>query len=218
MAAQAQKDLYTALAQAQDQFDEKQAQMQQKREQELQAQFDGLQKQAEKLIDVLFTKPAKFGKDLLGTIHSAVLKPITETLSGAAAAGAMPAMPTRNSSPSWVQRSCAPISNSRRKFATIMPPTSPRGWRFSEATTARSSAPPRTRSAPSITCTGCSRSRKPRPPEGGFFGLASAALRSSLVEHRKSGYNFVWRHYQHRRVRTSDTAHARQVHKFFASR
>jgi hypothetical protein len=85
MAAQAQKDLYTALAQAQDQFDEKQAQMQQKREQELQAQFDGLQKQAEKLIDVLFTKPAKFGKDLLNTIHSAVLKPITETLSGAAA-------------------------------------------------------------------------------------------------------------------------------------
>jgi anion-transporting ArsA/GET3 family ATPase len=52
MAAQAQKDLYTALAQAQDQFEEKQAQMQQKREQELQAQFDGLQKQAEKLIDV----------------------------------------------------------------------------------------------------------------------------------------------------------------------
>ena len=85
MAAQAQKDLFTALAQAQDQFDEKQAQMQQKREQELQAQFDGLQKQAEKLIDVLFTKPAKFGKDLLNTIHSAVLKPITETLSGAAA-------------------------------------------------------------------------------------------------------------------------------------
>lgn len=85
MAAQAQKDLFTALAQAQDQFDEKQAQIQQKREQELQSQFDGLQKQAEKLIDVLFTKPAKFGKDLLNTIHSAVLKPITETLSGAAA-------------------------------------------------------------------------------------------------------------------------------------
>jgi hypothetical protein len=62
MAAQAQKDLFTALAQAQDQFDEKQAQIQQKREQELQAQFDGLQKQAEKLIDVLFTKPANFGQ------------------------------------------------------------------------------------------------------------------------------------------------------------
>lgn len=89
MAAQAQKDLFGELAQAQDQFDEKRAQIQQKlqqqREQELQSQIDGLQKQAVKLIDVLFTKPANFGKDLLNTIHSAVLKPITETLSGAAA-------------------------------------------------------------------------------------------------------------------------------------
>jgi hypothetical protein len=89
MAAQAQRDLFGEVAQAQDQFDEKQAQLQQKlrqqREQELQSQIDGLQKQAEKLIDVLFTKPANFGKDLLNTIHSAVLKPITETLSGAAA-------------------------------------------------------------------------------------------------------------------------------------
>jgi len=32
-----------------------------------------------------FTKPANFGKDLLNTIHSAVLKPITETLGGAVA-------------------------------------------------------------------------------------------------------------------------------------
>ena len=85
LAAQAQKDLFTDLAQAQDQFEEKQAQLQQKREQELQSQIDGLQKQAEKLIDVLFTKPANFGKDLLNTIHSAVLKPITETLGGAVA-------------------------------------------------------------------------------------------------------------------------------------
>jgi len=85
LAAQAQKDLFGELAQAQDQFDEKRAEMQQKREQELQSQIDGLQKQAEKLIDVLFTKPAKFGKDLLNTIHSAVLKPVTETLSGAVA-------------------------------------------------------------------------------------------------------------------------------------
>ena len=85
LAAQAQKDLFTDLAQAQDQFEEKQAQLQQKREQELQSQIDGLQKQAEKLIDVLFTKPANFGKDLLNTIRSAVLKPITETLGGAVA-------------------------------------------------------------------------------------------------------------------------------------
>jgi len=85
LAAQAQKDLFTEIAQAQDQFEEKQAQLQQKREQELQSQIDGLQKQAEKLIDVLLTKPANFGKDLLNTIHSAVLKPITETLGGAVA-------------------------------------------------------------------------------------------------------------------------------------
>jgi len=89
MAAQAQKDLFTEIAQAQDQFDEKRAQIQQKlqqqREQELQSQIDGLQKQAEKLIDVLFAKPQNFGKDLVNTIRSAVLKPVTETLSGAAA-------------------------------------------------------------------------------------------------------------------------------------
>jgi len=85
LAAQAQKDLFTELAQARDQFDEKQAQLQQKREQELQSQIDGLQKQAEKLIDVLFTKPANFGKDLVKTVHSAVLKPVTETLGGAVA-------------------------------------------------------------------------------------------------------------------------------------
>ena len=48
LAAQAQKDLFTELAQAQDQFEEKQAQIQQKRQQEIQSQIDGLQKQAER--------------------------------------------------------------------------------------------------------------------------------------------------------------------------
>ena len=81
MAAQAQKDLFTALSEAQDQFDEKQAQIQQKREQELQSQIDGLQKQAERLFDVLFTKPKNFGKDLANTIHAAVIKPVVETIS-----------------------------------------------------------------------------------------------------------------------------------------
>jgi hypothetical protein len=85
LAAQAQKDLFTEIAQAQDQFEEKEAQLQQKRQQEIQSQFDNLQKQAEKLIDVLFTKPKNFGKDLVNTIHAAVLKPVTETLGGAAA-------------------------------------------------------------------------------------------------------------------------------------
>jgi hypothetical protein len=85
LAAQAQKDLYTEIAQAQDQFEEKQAQLQQKRQQEIQSQFDNLQKQAEKLFEVLFTKPKNFGKDLLSTVHAAVLKPVTETLGGMAA-------------------------------------------------------------------------------------------------------------------------------------
>ena len=85
MAAQAQKDLFTAFSEAQDQFDEKQAQMQQKREQALQSQIDGLQKQAERLFEVLFTKPKDFGRDLASTIHSAVLKPVIETVSGSAA-------------------------------------------------------------------------------------------------------------------------------------
>jgi hypothetical protein len=85
LAAQAQKDLFTEIAQAQDQLEEKQAQLQQKRQQEIQSQFDSLQKQAEKLIDVLFTKPKNFGKDLLSTVHAAVLKPVTETLGGMAA-------------------------------------------------------------------------------------------------------------------------------------
>ena len=60
LAAQAQKDLFTELAQAQDQFDEKQAQirrLQQKREQELQSQIDGLQKQAEKLLTFCSPSP-----------------------------------------------------------------------------------------------------------------------------------------------------------------
>ena len=85
LAAEAQRDLFTALSEAQDQFDEKQAQMQQKREQALQSQIDGLQKQAERLFDTLFTKPKDFGRDLANTIHSAVLKPVTETLSKGAA-------------------------------------------------------------------------------------------------------------------------------------
>jgi hypothetical protein len=85
LAAQAQKDLFTEIAQAQDQFDEKRAQILQKQQQEIQSQFDSLQKQAEKLFDVLFTKPKDFGKDLLNTVHSAVLKPVTEMLGGVAA-------------------------------------------------------------------------------------------------------------------------------------
>jgi len=85
LAAQARKNLFTELAQAEDQLDEKEAQLQQKRQQEVQSQFDNLEKEAEKVIDVLFTKPKNFGEDLLNTVHAAVLKPVTETLGGMAA-------------------------------------------------------------------------------------------------------------------------------------
>src|SRR5579871_4462944 len=43
---------------------------------------------------------------------------------------------------------------------------SPTGCRHSRMTTARSSLPPRTRNAPSITCTSCSRNSKPRAALG----------------------------------------------------
>jgi hypothetical protein len=85
MAAEAQKDLFGELAQARDQFDEKQAQMQQKREQEMESRIDDLQQQAASLFDVLFNRPQAFGKELMNTVRSAVLKPVTDTLSGAAA-------------------------------------------------------------------------------------------------------------------------------------
>ena len=85
LAAQAQKDLFGELAQAQDQFDEKKAQIEQKRIQELQSQIDALQKRAEKLIDVLFTKPRDFGKDLLKTIHEEALKPVVSGFSSVVA-------------------------------------------------------------------------------------------------------------------------------------
>ena len=81
----------------------------------------------------------------------------------AARPGATKAMPAKNSSPNWAPLSFAPISNSRRKSATTTRPTSPPGLRFSRTTTARSSRPLPTRSAPSIICTASSRS-KPRPP------------------------------------------------------
>ena len=90
LAAQAQKDLYTELAQAQDQFEEKRAQIEQKRLQELQQEIDGLQKVSSGLFHTLFTKPQEFGKQLAGTIREAVLKPITEGLGGLVAGAIHP--------------------------------------------------------------------------------------------------------------------------------
>jgi hypothetical protein len=90
LAAQAQKGLYTDLAQAQDQFEEKRAQIAQKRVQELQQEIDGLQKVSSGLFHTLFTKPQEFGKQLAGTIREAVLKPITEGLGGMVAGAIHP--------------------------------------------------------------------------------------------------------------------------------
>jgi hypothetical protein len=90
LAAQAQKDLYTDLAQAQDQFEEKRAQIEQKRVQELQQEIDGLQKVSSGLFHTLFTRLQEFGKQLAGTIREAVLKPITEGLGGMVAGAIHP--------------------------------------------------------------------------------------------------------------------------------
>jgi hypothetical protein len=90
LAAQARKDLYTDLAQAQDQLEEKRAQIAQKRVQELQQEFDGLEKVSAGLFHTLFTKPQEFGKQLGGTIHEAVLKPVTEGLGGMVAGAIHP--------------------------------------------------------------------------------------------------------------------------------
>lgn len=85
MAAQAQKDLYTQLAEAQDQFAEKELEIQHKRNEEIEKQIDGLQSKSEKLFETLFTKPKDFGKELGSTLHAAVLKPVIETVSKGAA-------------------------------------------------------------------------------------------------------------------------------------
>jgi hypothetical protein len=90
LAAQAQKDLFTALVQAQDQFDEKTEQIQQKRQQDLQRQVDELQKVSSGLLHTLFTKPGEFPKQLGSTIREAMLKPVTEGLGGMIASAIHP--------------------------------------------------------------------------------------------------------------------------------
>jgi hypothetical protein len=82
LAAQAQKDLYTELAQAQDELDEKRAATEQKRTEELQRQVEEIQKVSAGLLHTLFTKPGEFPKQLGTTIRDATLKPIEEGLGG----------------------------------------------------------------------------------------------------------------------------------------
>jgi len=82
LATEAQKELYTGLAQAQDELDEKSAAAEQKRVEELQRQVDVIQKASSGLMHTLFTKPGDFPKQLGDTIREAVLKPVTEGLGG----------------------------------------------------------------------------------------------------------------------------------------
>ena len=82
MAAEAQKQLYTDLAAAQDELEEKRAEAARKHAEELQRQLDSIQKTSSGLIHTLFTKPQDFPKQLGGTIHEAILKPVTEGLGG----------------------------------------------------------------------------------------------------------------------------------------
>ena len=82
MAAHAQKDLYTELAQAQDELNDKRAAAEQKRTEELQRQVDEIQKVSSGLLHTLFTKPGDFPKQLGSTIREAVLKPVTEGIGG----------------------------------------------------------------------------------------------------------------------------------------
>ena len=82
MAAHAQKDLYTELAQAQDELDAKRAAAEQQRTEELQRQVDEIQKVSSGLLHTLFTKPGDFPKQLGNTIREATLKPVTEGIGG----------------------------------------------------------------------------------------------------------------------------------------
>ena len=82
MAAHAQKDLYTELAQAQDELNDKRAAAEQKHTEELQRQVDEIQKVSSGLFHTLFTKPGDFPRQLGSTVRDAALKPITEGLGG----------------------------------------------------------------------------------------------------------------------------------------
>jgi hypothetical protein len=82
LAAQAQKDLYTELAAAQDELDEKRAEAARKRTEDLQREIDGLQKTAGGLFHTLFTKPGDFGGQLKSTVREAVIRPVSEGMGG----------------------------------------------------------------------------------------------------------------------------------------
>src|SRR5581483_5582048 len=90
LAAEAQKQLYTDLATAQDELEEKRAEAERKHAEELQREVSEIQKTTSGLLHTLFTKPGDFPKQLGTTLHEAALKPITEGLGGMIASAIHP--------------------------------------------------------------------------------------------------------------------------------
>jgi hypothetical protein len=82
LAAEAQKELFTGLAAAQDELDEKRAAADHKREEDRQHQLQEIEKATSGLAHTLFTKPGDFPKQLGSTVRDATLKPVEEGLGG----------------------------------------------------------------------------------------------------------------------------------------
>jgi hypothetical protein len=90
MAAEAQKQLYTDLAAAQDELEEKRAQAAERAAEEAQREFDTIQKEASGLFHTLLTRPQEFGKQLGNTLREAILKPVTDAFGGMIATAVQP--------------------------------------------------------------------------------------------------------------------------------
>ncbi len=90
LAAEAQKQLYTDIAAAQDELEEKRAQAAERAAEETQRQVDQIQKEASSLFHTLLTKPQDFAKQLGNTLREAILAPITEGFGGIVANAIQP--------------------------------------------------------------------------------------------------------------------------------
>jgi hypothetical protein len=90
MAAEAQKQLYTDLAAAQDEFEEKRAAAAERAAEEAQREFDTIQKGSASLFHTLLTKPQDFARQLGNTLREAILKPVTEAFGGMIATAVQP--------------------------------------------------------------------------------------------------------------------------------
>ncbi len=82
LAANAQKDLYLAMNEAQDQFAQKQEEIQRKILEDQRKGLAETERTVESLMHTLFMDPHKFGEQFKRTIHEALLKPVIEGSSG----------------------------------------------------------------------------------------------------------------------------------------